>query len=405
MQDFTFSLVQQLIEHDCIRIGNYRLKNGAQSKYYFNMKQLIAVPSLIKTIGDALYAQMGEFDIICGIPYGGLPIATYISVQYNKPLIYIRDKVKEYGTQSLIEGKYCKTDRCILLDDVITTGNSLISALSVLQKEVNIVKTCVVFDRQQVLTPTIQCLLMQYPRISLLNKTDVVKYRLRDIQFRKKSKLCFSADSDDMETTVKILDDIGPQLVICKIHLDTIPTEQRRSFQEHIIQASIKHDFLIMEDRKFNDISHIVQKQYRVFENWVDLVTVHVLVSQDVIRSLSGVMIVANMSNNSYDFTRQATNLAITNEEHVVGFITQKRIHTYDEIETSRQQRPQRPPQYPPHKQQRFVCMTPGISSSTVNNADQRYKTTSNVDTDIFIVGRGIYLAKDPKDAVQSFLA
>ena len=46
-----------------------------------------------------------------------------------------------------------------------------------------------------------------------------------------------------------------------------------------ILEASIKHDFLIMEDRKFNDISYIVYKQYLQFCNWVDMVTVHSLVS------------------------------------------------------------------------------------------------------------------------------
>ena len=50
------------------------------------MKNLIAYPSLLREIGDKLYQQLGDFDIICGVPYGGLPIATYISTTYNKPI-------------------------------------------------------------------------------------------------------------------------------------------------------------------------------------------------------------------------------------------------------------------------------------------------------------------------------
>ena len=44
---------------------------------------------------------------------------------YNKPMIYIRDKVKQYGTGKLIEGTYKKTDRCVIIDDVITSGKSV----------------------------------------------------------------------------------------------------------------------------------------------------------------------------------------------------------------------------------------------------------------------------------------
>lgn len=398
MQEFKQSLIQELIKQECIRIGDFTLKSGVKSKYYFNMKQLIAAPSLIKVIGDRLYSQLGDFDIICGIPYGGLPIATYISVQYNKPLIYIRDKVKDYGMQSLIEGKYCKTDKCVILDDVMTTGNSLVDAIYTLRDKVNIVKTAVIFNRQQVLSPAVQCILSDFTPVSLLNKTDVVKFRLSDIQYRKQSKICFSADMDDIEQLTIMLNEIGPKLVICKIHFDAIPTADRETFQNMITQASIRHDFLIMEDRKFNDISHIVQKQYHSVEHWVDLVTVHALVSQDVIRSLSGAMIVCSMSNNSYDFARQATNLAITNEEHVVGFITQRRIIMHDEVEIATLSPP------PPNKYKRFVCMTPGIHSSTRCANDQRYKTIHDVDTDIYIIGRGIYLANNPTEAIQQFL-
>ena len=60
-------------------------------------------------IGDYIYSNISEdFDIICGIPYGGLPLATYISTKYNKPMIMLRSSKKEYGMQKLIEGKYNK---------------------------------------------------------------------------------------------------------------------------------------------------------------------------------------------------------------------------------------------------------------------------------------------------------
>ena len=91
-------MIEELISSNCIKIGKWKLKNGEISKYYYDIKNIISNPKLLKQIGDQLYSKLNDFDIICGIPYGGLPIALYISVTYNKPLIYIRDKVKEYGT-------------------------------------------------------------------------------------------------------------------------------------------------------------------------------------------------------------------------------------------------------------------------------------------------------------------
>ena len=96
-------MIEELLLANCIKIGNWKLKNGDISKYYFDIKNIISTPSLLCKIGDELYKTLGDFDIICGIPYGGLPIATYISTKYNKPLIYLRDKAKQYGTGKLIE--------------------------------------------------------------------------------------------------------------------------------------------------------------------------------------------------------------------------------------------------------------------------------------------------------------
>ena len=93
--------------------------------------------------------MLDDFDIICGIPYGGLPIALYISVTYNKPLIYIRDKVKEYGTKKLIEGEYNKNSRCVVIDDVLTTGTSIEMDISTLSDKVTIVDQAVVVNRNK----------------------------------------------------------------------------------------------------------------------------------------------------------------------------------------------------------------------------------------------------------------
>ena len=183
-------MIKELIECNCIKIGNFRLKNGDISKYYFDMKNIISYPELLKKVGDEIFKKLDDFDIICGIPYGGLPIATYISTKYNKPLIFIRDEAKKYGMQKLIEGEYNSNSRCVIIDDVMTTGKSLQETIDKLKGLVNIVDIAVIFNRQQGYNFT-------YNVKSLFYKNDVIKYRLNEIKKDKNSKLCFSADIDD----------------------------------------------------------------------------------------------------------------------------------------------------------------------------------------------------------------
>ena len=366
-------LIEELIQSNCIKVGKFKLKNGENSKYYFDMKNLISYPSLLKKIGDEIYKKLEPFDIICGIPYGGLPISSYISTTYNKPMILIRDKTKEYGLQQRIEGNHSLTDKCVIIDDVITSGASIQEAIDYLQDKVNIIKCIVIFDRQQ----NYKCSL---PIDSLLCKTDVVKYRLTKIKEDKKSDLCFSADLSDYDKLWSIIETIGHTIVVCKIHYDTVEESYRMIFKDTLIELSIKHNFLIMEDRKFNDISYIVKKQYKSFESWVDIVTVHTLVTPEVVNSLSGVLLVANMSNNDYDFSERAVKIALENKRHVVGFISQKRLHND------------------------FICMTPGISLENKKIDDQNHRSISDVDTDFKIIGRAIYNSNDLNSDIKKII-
>ena len=178
---------------------------------------------------------------------------------------------------------------------------------------------------------------------------------------------------------VNILNNIGEYIVACKIHCDIIKNIEE--FKPILIELSIKFNFLIMEDRKFNDISSIVNLQYQKFYNWIDLITVHSLVSNDVISNLSGVLIVANMSNNNYDFSEKSRELAKFNKNNVIGFITQKRIICDN-----------------------MICMTPGISFKKQTINDQQYKTINDVDTDYIIVGRALYNSNNVKHDITFFM-
>ena len=122
-------LVSFLKREKCIVEGEFKLKSGETSNIYYDIKGIISNPELFRLVCDKLIRilpnNLINYSLIYGIPYGGLPIASYLSITNNKGLIYSRNKKKEYGTQRLIEGRYKKGQRVLIIDDVITTGGSL----------------------------------------------------------------------------------------------------------------------------------------------------------------------------------------------------------------------------------------------------------------------------------------
>ncbi len=78
---------------------------------------------------------MDSFDSFVSVPTGGLIIASALAVESVKPLIYVRNKVKEYGTSKFVEGVTSEDMKSIMIDDVCTTGSSVLKAIQELEKE------------------------------------------------------------------------------------------------------------------------------------------------------------------------------------------------------------------------------------------------------------------------------
>lgn len=137
--DFVKEFAIFLQESGAIKFGNFKLSSGKDSAYYIDLRLVPSFPhqfrKMIKSVQNLISEKIGldSFDYIASVPTSGLVIASALAMETVKPLIYIRQKPKNYGTGSLIEGKIPEGSRVILVDDVGTTGHSLLNAIKSLK--------------------------------------------------------------------------------------------------------------------------------------------------------------------------------------------------------------------------------------------------------------------------------
>jgi len=145
-----------LYKNDIIKFGNFTLSSGKQSTYYIDIRLLPSYPhqyrKIIKNLQNLISEQIGleKFDSLASVPTGGLVIASSLAIEIVKPLIYVRKKQKEHGTSKLVEGKTTKGMEILMIDDVATTGESVVNALKILKKEgMNVNHAYVIINRKE----------------------------------------------------------------------------------------------------------------------------------------------------------------------------------------------------------------------------------------------------------------
>ncbi len=145
-------IVQELYNIGAIRFGLFTLKSGIISPFYCDMRLIVSHPRLIKMISAAFVPKLQglSFDFICGVPYGGIPLATCLSLEKDIPMVFQRKEKKDYGTKKMIEGSYVKGQRCLLVEDVITSGASILETVELFKQEgLEVQDVFIIVDRCQ----------------------------------------------------------------------------------------------------------------------------------------------------------------------------------------------------------------------------------------------------------------
>ncbi|XP_055252986.1 uridine 5'-monophosphate synthase [Moschus berezovskii] len=457
------SLVTGLYDVQAFKFGNFVLKSGLSSPVYIDLRGIVSRPRILSQVAEILFqtAQNAgiNFDTVCGVPYTALPLATVICSTHQIPMLIRRKETKDYGTKRLIEGAVNPGETCLIVEDVVTSGSSVLETAAVLRKEgLQVTDAVVLLDREQGGTDKLQAHGIRLHSVCTLSKMlDIleqqekidadmvervkrfiqenvfvaanpngslpsVKKEPKELSFgaraelpgihpvaskllrlmqKKETNLCLSADISESRELLQLADALGPRICLLKTHVDILNDFTLDVIRELTTLAK-RHEFLIFEDRKFADIGNTVKKQYEggVFKiaSWADLVNAHVVPGSGVVKGLGEVGLPLHRACLLIAEMSSAGTLA-------TGSYTEAAVRMAEEhsefvvgfISGSRvSMKPE------------FLHLTPGVQlEAGGDNLGQQYHSPQEVigkrGSDIIIVGRGIIASANHLEAAEMY--
>ncbi|CAH1112669.1 unnamed protein product [Psylliodes chrysocephalus] len=337
---------KELFSIDAIKFGEYKTKVGLMTPVYCDLRVIVSYPKLMETLADLLIwkiQNVERYDLICGVPYTALPIATVVSIKTSIPMVMRRKEAKDYGTKKLIEGVFKPGDNCLIVEDVVTSGSSILETVkdltgatlkctdaiillnreqggeqflknngikmhallsmtqlmqilheagcidkATVQKVENYLATTKVDESVMKKSVPDNRLILSFEARAKLAKNPISE-QLFKIMRCKQTTLCVAVDILNSTDLLNFAERVGPHICALKTHIDIL-----EDFHPNLLQPlqeiAKSHNFLLFEDRKFADIGKTVEYQYSKglykISSWAPLVTVHSLMGRGVLDAI-----------------------------------------------------------------------------------------------------------------------
>ena len=170
------TLIKLLEECGAIQFGRFVLTSGAVSDYYIDIKKASTNPSILKKIVKIMAEYTEGYDLIAGMELGAVPLIVALSLETNIPYVIIRKEKREHGTSKQIEGREVDKKKVLVIEDVTTSGGSVVKTVQILRENHAIVdEVLVVVDRESGAEEKL--LSIDVSLIPLLSVSEILKNR------------------------------------------------------------------------------------------------------------------------------------------------------------------------------------------------------------------------------------
>jgi len=162
MDDHRSRFLQLALRAEALRFGEFTLKSGRTSPYFFNAGRFDSGAALAELAGcyaDAIEQAGIAFDVLFGPAYKGIPLATALACEFARrgrdlPLAFNRKEAKSHGEGGLLIGAPLAGRRVLIVDDVITAGTAIREALAIIAEAGGAAAGIVIaLDRQEAVDP------------------------------------------------------------------------------------------------------------------------------------------------------------------------------------------------------------------------------------------------------------
>ncbi len=116
----------------------YRFSSGILSPIYSDHRQILGYPAIRKRVAHLLseaIRSLGTFDVVAGTATAAIAHGAWVADIMELPFVYVRSKPKEHGKKSQVEGKLEKNQRVVIVEDLVSTGQSAITSALAIRSE------------------------------------------------------------------------------------------------------------------------------------------------------------------------------------------------------------------------------------------------------------------------------
>lgn len=146
-----------LFKSRAVAFGDFTLASGKKSSYYINSKKVLFHGEAIAILGELLFEATHDLDIqaIGGLEVGAIPMATAAVLRFQQTGrtlegFFVRKQAKGHGSQERVEGRVNSGDAVIIVDDVLTTGESVVQAIEAVEAiGAKVLRVVCIVDRLQ----------------------------------------------------------------------------------------------------------------------------------------------------------------------------------------------------------------------------------------------------------------